>query len=114
MTDYSEHNCPFDYRLARTPYLVIPKLALQAMPLDWRRRFEALLVEADDAGLETPDYHVFRAEAAYTSVERSDSEDPYSRIESVYRIGSDPWADYRHGRIEDVCPTFKRPQASHD
>lgn len=46
--------CPFDYRLARTPYLVLPKLALQVMPMEWRKRFEAMLVEMEDAGLETP------------------------------------------------------------
>lgn len=52
--------CPFDTRLARTPYLVLPKLAIQAMPIEWRLRLEALLREADEAGLETPNYLVFR------------------------------------------------------
>lgn len=103
-------DCPFDVRLARVPYLVIPKMALQAMPMDWRERLEALLQEADDAGLETPDYHVFRAERGYTLVERSDSNNDYSPIESVHKIRSDEWADYRHAdqeRVRSICPTFK-------
>ncbi|RVH56231.1 hypothetical protein CN213_15910 [Sinorhizobium meliloti] len=98
---------PFASRLYRTPYLVIPRLALEAMPLDWQRRFEALLREADDAGLDTPEYHVFVDHPARTLVERADPDDPHSEIESVTRILPDPWANYRRGRIEEVCPTFK-------
>ena len=55
-----DDDCPFDLRLARTPYLVMPKMAIQAMPREWRERLEALLLEAEEAGLETPEYHVFR------------------------------------------------------
>ena len=101
-------DCPFDRRLARTPYLVIPKMALQAMPMEWRDRLEALLVEADNAGLETPEYHVFRG-----------GDDEYTRVREVnWRTGflkivrgqDDPWADYRHAtheRVRAVCPTFR-------
>ena len=103
-------DCPFDMILARTPYLVIPKLALQAMPIEWRNRFAALLDEAEATGLETPAYHVFRDDADFTLVERSDSEDEYSHIESVTALQSDPWADYRHkncGDVKALSPNFK-------
>jgi hypothetical protein len=106
-SEYRE--CPFDARLARVPYLVIPKMALQAMPMEWRERFEALLVEADDTGLETPDYHVFRRGLPYTTTENSDSEDDYSPIQELFVLRGDPWADYRHATHEHVlalCPTF--------
>jgi hypothetical protein len=99
--------CPFDTRLARVPYLVIPKMAIQAMPMEWRERFEALLTEADEAGLETPDYYVLRSDKGYTLTVRSDSEDEYSRIEEYSFLREDEWSNYRHGNIKDVCPTFK-------
>lgn len=95
-------DCPFDTYLPRTPYLVIPKMALQAMPIQWRQRMVALLDEADDAGLETPSYLVYRDDPEYVLVERSDSEDEYSPIIEVSPIRSDPWADYRHANAGDV------------
>jgi hypothetical protein len=93
-------------RLWRVPYLVLPKLAIQAMPLEWRNRLEALLEEADATGMVTPDYHVFRDDPKYTAVELSDPEDEYSAIASLTVRWQDEWANYRHGRVEDVCPTF--------
>lgn len=94
-------NCPFDTRLYRTPYFVIPKLALQAMPMEWRERFEALLVEMEDAGIETPAYHVFRANPHYgmrgckqVNADRHDQR-PFYRLTGGWE--DDPWANYRHG-----------------
>lgn len=101
--------CPFDTRLARTPYLVVPKLALQAMPLAWRERLEGLLAEADAAGMETPNYHVFRNDPAFTHAERADSEDDYSQVLDLFLVRPDPWADYRRGDIRALCPTFQPP-----
>lgn len=89
--------CPFDMRLARTPYLVLPKLALQAMPYEWRDRFEAMLAEMDDAGLETPSYIVLRDERPYAWCVHEEEDDPFSRVDRVEVYLSDPWADYRHG-----------------
>ena len=40
----------FGQRLYRTPYLVIPRMALEAMPEDWQKRMVALLDEAEAAG----------------------------------------------------------------
>lgn len=100
-------DCPFDTRLARTPYLVIPKLAIQAMPMEWRQRLEALLAEADDVGMETPTYHVFRQGREYVTTERADSEDDYSPIQELFVLRGDPWADYRHADIAELCPSFK-------
>jgi hypothetical protein len=51
MGDLSEYrDCPFDRRLARTPYLVLPKLAIQVMPMEWRDRFDAMLAEMEAVG----------------------------------------------------------------
>lgn len=89
--------CPFDDRLARTPYLVLPKLALQAMPMEWRMRFEAMLVEMDGAGLETPNYLVLRDERPYAWAVHEDEDDEFSRLDRVEVYLTDPWANYRHG-----------------
>lgn len=61
-------DCPIDRILPRTPYLVIPKMALQAMPMEWRERFAALLQEAEDVGLQTPSYYVLRQNRTHTAV----------------------------------------------
>lgn len=99
--------CPFDSFLARTPYLVVPKLALQAMPLDWRERFVAMLTVAYEIyGLETPEYHVFRKGDGYTTVELSDSNDDTSSIQELFVLRSDPWANYRHGSVKALCPSY--------
>lgn len=99
--------CPFDRfdRLARTPYLVLPKLAIQAMPLEWRNRLDQLLKEADEAGLETPEYYVFRGgDDEFTRARCVNEETGFVRL---VRGRDDPWADYRYGKIRELCPTFK-------
>lgn len=94
-------DCPFDTRLYRTPYLVIPKLALQDMPMEWRHRFEALLVEMEQAGIETPAYHVFRADPPFgvrgcKQVNKdAHGSRPFYRLTGGWQ--DDPWANYRHG-----------------
>jgi hypothetical protein len=111
VSDYNEPGmgCPFDYRLARTSFLVLPKLALQSMPMPFRRKFEALLQEMDDAGISTPRYFVLRDERPYAWAVLEDPEDEFSRIERVENYLADPWANYRHGRIEELCPKYVRP-----
>jgi len=99
--------CPFDHRLARTPYLVLPKLAIQVMPMEWRLRFEELLVEAENAGLETPAYDVV---VEGGTIERAFDDELFEEV-AIPSI-DDPWADYRHMQIEKVkalCPAFKLP-----
>jgi hypothetical protein len=87
----------FENRLYRTPYLVIPRLALEAMPIEWQEKFEALMKEADEAGIKTPDYFVFRDLTAGNP----------DAIKGVSKVGedwykftvgyrNDPWANYRH------------------
>jgi hypothetical protein len=95
-----ETESPFDYRLARTPYLVIPKLALQSMPLEWQHRFEKLLQEADH--IPTPAYFVLRQDAEFTSTTLDDPTDETSRIREYYEITEDPWANYRYANINDL------------
>lgn len=105
----------WNYRLARTPYLVVPRLAIEAMPQEWQDRLEALLLEADAAGLETPAYYVFRN---LSMVDASD--DPFLfGVKDVGRwdhphyvfggrsFSGDPWANYRHGDVQKLCPAFK-------
>lgn len=104
----------FGERLYRTPYLVIPRLALEAMPEDWQLRFEALMKEADDAGIETPAYHVFRDLSdgnpdqirGCKQVNRGQwDQRPFYRLTGGYR--DDPWTNYRHGDIAELCPNFR-------
>jgi hypothetical protein len=103
--------CPFDCRLARTPYLVLPKLAIQVMPHEWRVRFDAMLAEMEALGIETPSYHVFRDDGEgepYTRARVVNEETGFVRL--VKGLG-DPWADYRHCKHEKVaalCPEFAR------
>lgn len=94
-------------RLARNSYLVVPKLAICAMPVGWQARLEDLLSEADAAGLETPDYFVFRG-----------GDDEYTRARMVnWSTGfvkiahgrEDPWANYKYGDVKELCPAFKEP-----
>ena len=102
-------DCPFDTRLARTAYLVLPKLAIQAMPFEWRDRFEALLQEVDDTGMECPEYIVLRDDGQggeYTRARVVNQDTGFIRI-----CGGkdDPWANYKYGSVEELCPKFKRP-----
>lgn len=94
-------DCPFDTILNRTPYLVLPKLAIQAMPYAWRDKLAALLNEAEqDYGLDTPLYTVIRENC--TKTEKSGFVRIISKVD-------DPWANYRHAnhdRVKSLCPTF--------
>lgn len=106
--------CPFDYRLARTPYLVLPKLAIQAMPMEWRRRFEAMLQEMDDTGMETPSYHVFRDDGEGEEYTRARVVNEQTGFIRLVKGLDDPWANYRHGRVEDLCVRFKPLPGAYD
>lgn len=97
----------FGERLYRTPYLVIPRLALEAMPLEWQQRFESLMKEADDAGIKTPEYLVFRdlssgnpdAIRGVKQVNRGDWQNrPFYRFTAGWH--DDPWSNYRHGNAK--------------
>lgn len=109
----AENDCPFDRRLARTPYLVLPKLALQVMPAIWRARFDAMLQEMEAAGLATPAYHVFRDDGpgeTYTCASVVNESTGFVRL---VKGQPDPWADYRHDQLRKVkalCPNFEAPQ----
>lgn len=103
----------FGQRLYRTPYLVIPRMALEAMPEDWQKRMAALLDEAEAAGLVTPNYFVFRDVTdgnpdmirGCKHVNRGQWDQvPFYRLTGGHR--DDPWANYRHGDIRELCPEF--------
>ncbi|WP_431861401.1 hypothetical protein [Azospirillum sp.] len=67
------------FALTRSAYLVLPRLALEAMPVEWQHRFVALMDEAEAMGLTTPsDYEV-------------------RRRDDTGRYIEDPWANYRRG-----------------
>lgn len=78
---YPEHPVHVWFGLTYSSYLVIPRLALQEMPVEWQRRLVDLLEEGHDVhGMSTPaDYQVTR------------------RTGGRYR--RDPWADYRRGTV---------------
>lgn len=102
-------DCPFDSRLARCPYLVLPKLALQAMPFEWRDRFEALLAEMDATGMETPAYVVLRDDGPDGEYTKAHCVNPETGFIRIRRAPDDPWANYKYGSVEEICPGFKRP-----
>ena len=95
--------------LYRTAYFTLPRLAIEAMPSQWQQRFVDLMNEAyEQHGMETPAYHVLRADAEYTSVTLDDPDDETSWEREFYCLRHDPWANYRHGRIDELCPSFKK------
>ena len=104
-------------RLARTPYLAIPRLAIAAMPQEWQDRMEQLLQEADDAGMETPAYYVFRDLTYADDSFQFGVKDVGDHGNPHYVFGgrkayADPWANYRHGKIDELCPTFAQRKAA--
>lgn len=98
--------CPFDDRLARTPYLVLPKLAIQAMSYEWRERFNAMLAEMEALGIETPSYQVFRDDGHGERFTRATCVNDNTGFVRIVKGEPDPWADYRYGNVAELCPTL--------
>lgn len=98
-------SAPWNTILYRTPYFVLPRLAIEAMPTDWQWRLVALLDEAKAAGMVTPDYHVFRADPplGIRGARVVNRDTGFIRLTSGR---DDPWANYRHGDIRTVLPDF--------
>jgi hypothetical protein len=90
-------------RLYRTQYLVLPKLAIQDMPIEWQARLEELLHIADEAGMATPSYIVLRDEPEYALRRHEDPDDDESPLDEVAVNCGDPWANYRRGSAADLC-----------
>lgn len=102
-------DCPFDRRLARTPYLVLPKLAIQVMPHEWRVRFDDMLAEMEACGIETPEYHVFRDDGHGAPYTRATVVNETTGFVRIVKGLDDPWADYRHDqqrKVQELCPSF--------
>jgi len=83
------------FGLGRAAYLVVPRRTLQSMPLDWQRKFVALMDQAHAAlpAEAFPEYSVHRKEGG--------------------RFVTDPLRDYRHtGPIKPVTTlaTVKPPR----
>lgn len=95
------------FGLSYCSYFVMPRLALEAMPLDWQARFIALMDEAHEKHkLETPNYHVLRDDPEFTLVKKYDEDDETSRDYEFIAAFEDPWANYRRGSIGELCPDF--------
>lgn len=105
---------PFNSRLARTPYLVLPKLAIISMSKQWQARLERLLQEMEEAGIDsTPSYFCFTqdnglqtGQVRNMAIERGDYDPANAYYVFVNRKLEDPWADYRHGNVRALCPNF--------
>lgn len=69
---------------------------MSAMPPEWQRRFIRLMEEVEEANIQTPTYHVLRADVEYTSVVKYDSEDENSRDWEFTAVRTDPWANYKY------------------
>ena len=83
------------FGLGRAAYLVVPRRTLQSMPLDWQKKFVALMDEAHAAlpAAAFPEYSVQRKEAG--------------------RFVTDPLREYRHtGPITEpvTLATVKPPR----
>lgn len=79
--------------LYRTPYLVIPRMALEAMPLDWQRRFVGLMEEANATGMVTPEYTVQRRDLSG-------------------RFCKDPWVNYQCPDNSLLPVLLRRPKVA--
>lgn len=96
------------FGLSYSSYFVIPRLALQELPVEWQERFIALIDEAFEVhGMMTPNYHVLREGAEYTFVTKYDPDDETSRDYEFIAHHDDPWANYRRGRVADLLPDRK-------
>lgn len=72
------------FGLTYSSYLVLPRLLLQEMPLEWQRQLVDILDKLNATGISTPVY----------AVQRRDSK---GRM-----IKDDPWCRYRHGTVADA------------
>ena len=77
------------FGLTYSAYFVVPRSALERMPLEWQERFVALMNEAEEMGLETPEY----------ACQRRDEKG---------RFIKDEWANYRRPQIEHLLPEALR------
>lgn len=100
--------------LYHTPYFVMPRLALEAMPKEWQRRFELLIDEMAKAGISTPAYYVFRDDnlsppgmVRNVALDRGEHDPMKAWFVFMWHTNEDPWANYRRGNIKEICPTFK-------
>jgi hypothetical protein len=72
------------FGLTYSSYLVLPRLLLQEMPLEWQQQLVDLLDKLNDTGISTPVY----------AVQRRDNQ---GRM-----IKDEPWSRYRHGTVADA------------
>lgn len=93
-------------RLSYCGYLVMPRLAIMAMPEWWQAALERLLAAADEAGLATPDYHVFRDDGPGEEYTRARVVNDYTGFVRLTGGKDDPWANYKYGKVADLCPGF--------
>jgi len=71
------------------------------MPPEWQAHLERLLTMADEAGMETPDYEVVLSGGEITQ------EFDEQRHEVIGKASkTDPWANYKYGRVSELCPGF--------
>jgi hypothetical protein len=73
-----------------------------------------MLTKMEDAGIKTPEYCVFlqdkstqEGQVRNMAIERGDYDPAHAYYVFVNRLTEDPWSDYRHGNIKDLCPEFK-------
>lgn len=76
-------NGPMEYffGLSRAAFLVLPRLAIQEMPVEWQERLKALLKEISPLLPRSDDYDVRRRGKGG-------------------KLVSDPWRDYRHSTVD--------------
>lgn len=68
----------------RDAFIILPRLALQELPVEWQVRFVALMEEAEALGVETPGFSVQRRGAKGRMVRFSH------------------WCNYRRGTLREA------------
>ena len=77
------------------------------MPIEWRRRFDAMLQEMEDVGLVTPSYQVLRDDGEGGRYTRARVVNEMTGFVRICGGEHDPWADYRYGDVAELCPNFQ-------
>lgn len=60
----------------------------------------------EDAGLETPAYHVFRDDGPGKQYTRARCVNEDTGFVRIVKGDPDPWADYKYGNVKQLCPNY--------
>jgi len=88
------------FELSYSSYLVIPRSVLQSLPVEWQKKFVALLGEAQEMGVSCPDSKQYYHVDLCVRTDEVDEEDQPVKGTVV----TDDLADYERGRRKIELP----------